>query len=50
MKIFEKYEIYDSETDEIYMTGYFDLMANSNLSRIKKEHYFARIRYIYKEV
>lgn len=50
MKILEKYEIYDSETDEIYMTGYFDLMANSNLSKIREEHYFAKIRYIYKEV
>jgi len=49
MRIFEKYEIYDSETDEIYMTGYSDLLAYRSLNEVQEQHYFARLRIIYKE-
>lgn len=50
MKIFERYEIYDSETGKIYMTAYFDLLANISLNKIKEKHYFARLRMIHREV
>ena len=50
MRIFERYEIYDSETDKIYMTGYSDLLAYKNLHKEQEQHYFARLRMIYKEI
>ena len=50
MQIFEKYEIYDSETDEIYITGYSDLLAYKSLYKEQEQHYFARLRMVYKEI
>ena len=52
MRIFDHYEIYNKETNEVYMIGYSDLLAHKNLKKYKDEYGDDSIgvKMIYKEI